>query len=100
MPVAHSLRVCCGSGYRLCLASRARRCDLQTLTPFVEERFLDQRMIENHTPGEPTLPSARRPPSPLDFCLSWMSPVFPQVTIFEVFENEQAAVESFKSVAA
>jgi hypothetical protein len=23
---------------------------------------------------EPTLPSARRPPSPLDFYLSWMSP--------------------------
>src|SRR5258708_232592 len=26
---------------------------------------------------EPTLPSARRPPSPLDFYLSWMSPGFP-----------------------
>jgi hypothetical protein len=25
---------------------------------------------------EPTLPSVRRPPSPLDFYLSWMSPVF------------------------
>jgi hypothetical protein len=27
---------------------------------------------------EPTLPSARRPPSPLDFYLSWMSPNCPQ----------------------
>ena len=26
---------------------------------------------------EPSLPSARRPPSPLDFYLSWMSPGFP-----------------------
>src|ERR1700730_9316748 len=26
---------------------------------------------------EPTLPSVRRPPSPLDFYLSWMSPVYP-----------------------
>src|SRR6266446_302333 len=35
-----------------------------------------------HTPGEPTLPSARRPPSPLDFYLSWMSPDFPVVPGF------------------
>jgi hypothetical protein len=26
-----------------------------------------------------TLPSERRPPSPLDFYLSWMSPIYPEV---------------------
>jgi hypothetical protein len=33
---------------------------------------------------ELSLPSERRPPSPLDFYLSWMSPYFP-VPIFPIF---------------
>ena len=32
-----------------------------------------------HPLRDPTLPSARRPPSPLDFYLSWMSPSFPEL---------------------
>jgi hypothetical protein len=41
----------------------------------------DRRPFANLTVAHPlresSLPSARRPPSPLDFYLSWMSPVFP-----------------------
>ena len=41
----------------------------QDRTPFAN-------LFDPHPLPDPTLPSVRRPPSPLDFYLSWMSPGF------------------------
>jgi len=58
-------------------AALAARNDCRMLTQFTA--LLSLREL--------TLPSARRPPSPLDFYLSWMSPVFP---VFRFDENRMA----------
>jgi hypothetical protein len=44
---------------------------------------------------EPTLPSVRRPPSPLDFYLSWMSPNFRQL-LFSASVSRKSTVPAQK----
>jgi hypothetical protein len=44
-----------------------------------KDRTTFVNLIVPHSLRELTLPSARRPPSPLDFYLSWMSPAFPRI---------------------
>ena len=50
----------------------------QDRTPFTN-------LIAAHSLRDITLLSVRRPPSPLDFYLSWMSPGFP-VSVYPVFQ--------------
>jgi hypothetical protein len=45
-----------------------------------KDRTTFVNLIVPHSLRELTLPSARRPPSPLDFYLSWMSPYFPHIS--------------------
>jgi hypothetical protein len=46
----------------------------------LNDRWLFANLTASSPLREPSFLSARRPPSPLDFYLSWMSPAYPQLT--------------------
>ena len=60
----------------LALGSRKWMSGQAAALAALNDRWLFANLTASSPLREPSLLSARRPPSPLDFYLSWMSPVF------------------------